>query len=63
MFGRLATGLVALFGFGRRADRLTGSAKVIDGDTIVVAGQLVRLKTGSTRPSWTMHSGGGQNRS
>ncbi len=43
MLGRLATGLVAILGFSRRAERLTGPAKVIDGDTIVVAGQLVRL--------------------
>jgi endonuclease YncB( thermonuclease family) len=43
MFGRLATGLVAVFRFGRRAAHLTGPAKVIDGDTIVVADQLVRL--------------------
>ena len=33
----------AIFAFSRRTDRLTGPAKVIDGDTIVVAGQLVRL--------------------
>ena len=43
MFGRLATGLVAILTFGRRAAPLTGPAKVIDGDTIVVAGELVRL--------------------
>jgi endonuclease YncB( thermonuclease family) len=43
MLGRLAAGLVAVFRFGRRADRLTGPTKIIDGDTIVVAGQLVRL--------------------
>jgi endonuclease YncB( thermonuclease family) len=39
MLGRL----IAILTFRRHADRLTGSAKVIDGDTIVVAGQLVRL--------------------
>ena len=43
MLTRLVTGLIAIFTFGRRADSLTGPAKVIDGDTIVVAGQLVRL--------------------
>jgi endonuclease YncB( thermonuclease family) len=43
MFGRLATGLVAILTFGRRAAPLAGPAKVIDGDTIVVAGELVRL--------------------
>jgi len=35
--------LLAILTFRRRMDRLTGAAKVIDGDTIVVAGQLVRL--------------------
>ena len=39
MLGRL----VAIVTFSRRTDCLTGPAKVIDGDTIVVAGQLVRL--------------------
>ena len=39
MLGRLITTLT----FSRRTDSLTGPAKVIDGDTIVVAGQLVRL--------------------
>jgi endonuclease YncB( thermonuclease family) len=29
--------------FSRRTDCLTGPAKVIDGDTIVVAGEMVRL--------------------
>ncbi len=43
MLGRLATSLLAILTFSRRADRLTGPAKIIDGDTIVVAGQLVRL--------------------
>jgi endonuclease YncB( thermonuclease family) len=43
MFGRLATRFVAIVTFSRRTDSLTGPAKVIDGDTIVVAGQLVRL--------------------
>jgi endonuclease YncB( thermonuclease family) len=40
---RLATAFVAIVGFRRRTAPLTGPAKVIDGDTIVVAGQLVRL--------------------
>jgi endonuclease YncB( thermonuclease family) len=35
--------LIAILTFRRRTDRLTGPAKVIDGDTIVVADQLVRL--------------------
>jgi endonuclease YncB( thermonuclease family) len=39
MLGRL----IAILTFRRHANRLTGPAKVIDGDTIVVAGQLVRL--------------------
>jgi endonuclease YncB( thermonuclease family) len=39
MFGRL----VAILTFSRRTKYLTGPAKVIDGDTIVVAGQMVRL--------------------
>jgi endonuclease YncB( thermonuclease family) len=39
MLGRL----VAILTFGRRTVSLTGPAKVIDGDTMVVAGQLVRL--------------------
>jgi endonuclease YncB( thermonuclease family) len=39
MLGRL----VAILTFSRRTDCLTGPAKVIDGDTIVVADQLVRL--------------------
>ena len=39
MLGRL----LAILTFSRRTDCLTGPAKVIDGDTIVVAGQLVRL--------------------
>ena len=43
MLGRLATGFAAIFTFRRRTASLTGPAKVIDGDTIVVAGQLVRL--------------------
>ena len=41
--GRLATGFVAIFTSRRCAKCLAGPAKVIDGDTIVVAGQLVRL--------------------
>jgi endonuclease YncB( thermonuclease family) len=44
MLKRLATGLAAVLGFRRRADSsLIGRAKVIDGDTIVVAGELIRL--------------------
>jgi endonuclease YncB( thermonuclease family) len=39
MLGRL----VAILTMRRRTDCLTGRAKVIDGDTIVVADQLVRL--------------------
>ena len=35
--------LIAVLTFRRRAASLTGPAKVIDGDTIVVAGELVRL--------------------
>ena len=44
MLGRFATGLVAVLTFRRRSDCLTGPAKVIDGDTIIVAEQLVRLQ-------------------
>jgi endonuclease YncB( thermonuclease family) len=43
MLRRFATGLAAIFTFSRRADTLIGPAKIIDGDTIVVAGELVRL--------------------
>ena len=39
MLGRL----IAILTFSRRTDCLTGPAKVIDGDTIVVADQLIRL--------------------
>ena len=39
MLGRL----IAVFTFSRRPDCLTGPAEVIDGDTIVVAGERVRL--------------------
>jgi endonuclease YncB( thermonuclease family) len=42
MLGRLATSLIAIVTFRRRTNCLTGPAKVIDGDTIVVADQLVR---------------------
>jgi hypothetical protein len=38
MLGRL----IAILTFSRRTDSLTGPAKVIDGDTIVAAEQLVR---------------------
>jgi endonuclease YncB( thermonuclease family) len=41
-----------------RTDCLTGRAKVIDGDTIVVADQLVRLH-GIDAPNWTKRSSGG----
>jgi endonuclease YncB( thermonuclease family) len=44
--------------FRRRTDSLTGPAKAIDGDTIVVADQLVRLH-GIDPPNWTRRSGGG----
>jgi endonuclease YncB( thermonuclease family) len=43
MLGRLATGLLAIVTSGRRAKPLTGPAKVLDGDTIIVAEQLLRL--------------------
>jgi endonuclease YncB( thermonuclease family) len=43
MLLRLATGLVTIVTFRRRAGPLTGPAKILDGDTIVVAGELVRL--------------------
>lgn len=39
MLGRL----IATLTFSRRTPSLAGPAKIIDGDTIVVAGQLVRL--------------------
>ena len=35
--------LVAILTFSRRTESMTGAVKVIDGDTIVVADQLVRL--------------------
>lgn len=43
MLIRLATGLVAIVTPRRASGLLVGPAKVIDGDTIVVAGELVRL--------------------
>jgi endonuclease YncB( thermonuclease family) len=43
MLIRLASGLAAILTLSWRAGPLTGPAKVIDGDTIVVAGELVRL--------------------
>ena len=43
MLRRLATGLAAILTLRRRAGPVVGPAKVIDGDTIVVAGELVRL--------------------
>jgi endonuclease YncB( thermonuclease family) len=61
MLGRLATVLVAIVTFRRRPECLTGPAKVIDGDTIVVAGELVRLH-GIGAPNWTRRSGGGASR-
>jgi endonuclease YncB( thermonuclease family) len=39
----LTTNLAAMLRFKRRPSCLTGAARVIDGDTIVVAGELVRL--------------------
>lgn len=43
MIRRLATKLAAIWTFTWRPDSLTGPARVIDGDTIVVAGERVRL--------------------
>jgi endonuclease YncB( thermonuclease family) len=43
MLKRLAIEVGAILTFGRRRDSIAGPAKVIDGDTIVVAGRLVRL--------------------
>jgi endonuclease YncB( thermonuclease family) len=43
MFGRLAANLASILTFSRRGHALTGPARVIDGDTIVVAGEFVRL--------------------
>jgi endonuclease YncB( thermonuclease family) len=43
MLIRLATGLVAIVTLRRRVGTLAGLAKVIDGDTIVVAEEIVRL--------------------
>lgn len=43
MLRRLVIGLTGRSRFGRRANCLTGPAKVLDGDTIVVAGEIVRL--------------------
>lgn len=43
MLIRLASGLAAILTVSWRVGPLTGPAKVIDGDTIVVAGELVRL--------------------
>jgi endonuclease YncB( thermonuclease family) len=39
----LATNLIAILTFTWRRHSLTGPARVIDGDTIVVADELVRL--------------------
>jgi endonuclease YncB( thermonuclease family) len=43
MLTRLATGLAAILTLSWRAGPLAGPAKVIDGDTIVVAEEIVRL--------------------
>jgi endonuclease YncB( thermonuclease family) len=43
MFKRLAFDFALISGFVRRADWLVGPARVIDGDSIVVAGERVRL--------------------
>jgi endonuclease YncB( thermonuclease family) len=43
MLNRLASGIAAIFTFSWRVSSLAGAAKVLDGDTIVVAGELVRL--------------------
>jgi endonuclease YncB( thermonuclease family) len=58
MLIRLASGLAAIFTVSWRAGPLAGPAKVIDGDTVVVAGELVRLH-GLDAPSWIRPSGGG----
>jgi len=43
MLRRLKCDLAAMLTFRRRSDCLVGPAKVIDGDSIVVAGEMVRL--------------------
>jgi endonuclease YncB( thermonuclease family) len=43
MFPRLAINLASILTFTWRRNALTGPAKIIDGDTIVVADELVRL--------------------
>ena len=43
MLNCLTTGLAAIFTLSWRVGPLAGPAKIIDGDTIVVAGELVRL--------------------
>jgi endonuclease YncB( thermonuclease family) len=43
MLGRLIVDLIGVSRFGRRTGCLTGSATIIDGDTIIVAGERVRL--------------------
>jgi endonuclease YncB( thermonuclease family) len=43
MLRRLTLDLAAVLTFRRRSDCLIGPAKVIDGDSIVVAGEMVRL--------------------
>ena len=53
--------LIAILTLSRRTDCLTGPAKVIDGDTIVVADQLVMLH-GIDAPELDQTSGGGASR-
>jgi endonuclease YncB( thermonuclease family) len=43
MLARLVTRLIAVVTFRQRVDPLIGRAKVLDGDTIIVAGECVRL--------------------
>jgi endonuclease YncB( thermonuclease family) len=43
MLRRIRTNLAAILRFTWRVDSLTGHARVIDGDTVVVAGELMRL--------------------
>jgi hypothetical protein len=53
--------LIAILTFRRRTECLTCPAKVIDGDTIVVAELVVRLHD-IDAPNWTRRSGGAVNR-
>jgi endonuclease YncB( thermonuclease family) len=59
---RVLRRLIAILTFSRRTECLTGRAKVIDGDTIVVADQLVRLR-GIDAPNRIKRSSGVANRS